>query len=100
MSRTRSIVDARWLDQLADELVEQMAVTLVERIDARVEQLLIERTAAQPRAVDVRTAAARLNVSARTVAQMIASGQLRSVRVGRRRLIPLAALEAMLGDAA
>ncbi|GAB2820584.1 hypothetical protein GCM10022221_18140 [Actinocorallia aurea] len=37
-------------------------------------------------------AAARLGVSSRTVRRMVADGRLKPVQVGRRRLIPVAAL--------
>jgi len=45
-------------------------------------------------------AAAALGVGRTTVYQLIASGRLRSLRVGRRRIVPMAALEAFLVEAA
>jgi excisionase family DNA binding protein len=53
----------------------------------------------EPVLVDARTAAARLSVSDRTVRRMTADGRLQSTRVGRRRLIPVAALDALPGSA-
>jgi excisionase family DNA binding protein len=47
-------------------------------------------------AVGVAEAARRLGLSARTVATLIARHELPSRRVGRRRIIPIAALEAFL----
>lgn len=47
-------------------------------------------------AVDVPEAARRLSVSVRTVAALIATGELASRRIGRRRIIPVKALEAFL----
>jgi excisionase family DNA binding protein len=47
-------------------------------------------------AVDVVEAAKRLSLSPRTVATLIARGELQSRKVGRRRIIPVAALEAFL----
>jgi len=47
-------------------------------------------------AVGVTEAARRLGLSARTVATLIARRELPSRRVGRRRIIPIAALEAFL----
>lgn len=47
-------------------------------------------------AVDVREAARRLSLSPRTVAALIASGELQTVKVGRRRIVPVRALERFL----
>ena len=47
-------------------------------------------------AVGVAEAARRLGLSARTVATLIARRELPSRRVGRRRIIPIAALEAFI----
>jgi len=45
-------------------------------------------------AVGVVEAARRLGLSARTVAKLVAKRELPSRKVGRRRIIPVAALEA------
>jgi excisionase family DNA binding protein len=47
-------------------------------------------------AVGITEAARRLGVSVRTVSNLIAAKELTSRKVGRRRLIPVAALEAFL----
>jgi excisionase family DNA binding protein len=47
-------------------------------------------------AVTVREAARRLSVSTRTVATLVAQRELMSRRIGRRRVIPLTALEDFL----
>ena len=47
-------------------------------------------------AVNVREAARRLGVSPRTIATLIAHGELLSRRIGRRRVIPVEALERFL----
>jgi len=47
-------------------------------------------------AVGVAEAARRLGLSARTVATLIARRELHSRKVGRRRIIPIAALEAFI----
>lgn len=44
-------------------------------------------------AVDIREAARRLTLSPRTVASMVARHELPSLKVGRRRIIPVTALE-------
>jgi excisionase family DNA binding protein len=47
-------------------------------------------------ALDVREAARRLSISPRTLAVLIAKGEIQSRKVGRRRIIPVAALEKFL----
>ena len=47
-------------------------------------------------AVDVREAARRLSLSPRTVATLISRRELPSRKVGRRRIIPVVALEAFV----
>jgi excisionase family DNA binding protein len=47
-------------------------------------------------AVDIREAARRLSLSPRTVATLVARGELPSQKVGRRRIISVAALEAFI----
>jgi excisionase family DNA binding protein len=50
----------------------------------------------EPLAIGIQEAARRLGVSARTVATLIARGELPSRRIGRRRVIPVALLQAFL----
>ena len=52
--------------------------------------------AAEPLAVSVNEAARRLSLSSRTVATLISTKALRSIKVGRRRVIPLKSLEDFL----
>jgi excisionase family DNA binding protein len=47
-------------------------------------------------AVNIPEAARRLGLSTRTVASLISRHELRSRKVGRRRIIPVSALEAFL----
>jgi excisionase family DNA binding protein len=47
-------------------------------------------------AVDIREAARQLGLSPRTVATLVSRRELPSCKVGRRRIIPIAALEAFL----
>jgi len=47
-------------------------------------------------AVNIPEAARRLGLSARTVAALVSRGQLTSRKVGRRRIIPVLALEVFL----
>lgn len=52
-----------------------------------------------PMAVDVPTAAKALGMSNGKTWQLVISGELRSKLVGRRRLVPVAAIREFLGDA-
>lgn len=47
-------------------------------------------------ALDVREAARRLSISPRTLALLIARGEIQSRKIGRRRIIPMMALEKFL----
>jgi len=47
----------------------------------------------EPIAVDIREAARRLSLSPRTVATLIARKELPSLNIGRRRIIPVTALD-------
>jgi excisionase family DNA binding protein len=49
-------------------------------------------------AVDIPEAARRLGLSTRTVAALVSRQELSSRKVGRRRIIPVAALEAFLNQ--
>jgi excisionase family DNA binding protein len=49
-------------------------------------------------AVSVEDAARRLGISPRGVARLVAGGELSSLRVGRRRLIPVQAIDRLLVD--
>jgi excisionase family DNA binding protein len=50
-------------------------------------------------ALDIVEAAKRLSLSPRTVASLIKSGELHSLKVGRRRIVPIAAItEFLRGD--
>ncbi|MBX5493276.1 MAG: helix-turn-helix domain-containing protein [Chloroflexi bacterium] len=51
-----------------------------------------------PLAVRPAQAAGLLNVSRRTICTLLARGELRSVRIGRARLIPRAELERLLNN--
>lgn len=47
-------------------------------------------------ALNVRDAARQLSISPRTLATLIARGEIQSRKVGRRRIVPIAALEKFL----
>jgi excisionase family DNA binding protein len=51
-----------------------------------------------PLAYGVEAAAQAIDVSSRTIANLIASGRLRVTRVGRRILIPTSELEKLLAE--
>jgi excisionase family DNA binding protein len=52
----------------------------------------------EPLAVDVREASRLTSLSVRTIRRYIAGGQLKAARVGRRVVVPLDALRALVGD--
>ena len=49
-------------------------------------------------AVSIPEAASRLGLSSRTIATLVSRRELASRKVGRRRIIPVAALEAFVSD--
>lgn len=53
----------------------------------------------EPLAVDIREAGRLLSLSARTIRRHIRSGRIKSVRVGRRILVPVEVLAQMLTEA-
>jgi excisionase family DNA binding protein len=65
---------------------------LIEVLAEAVSQRLANRATEPAKLLGVREAAARLGVSERTIRALIASGELRSLRVGRRRLVPVDAI--------
>lgn len=51
---------------------------------------------AEPLLVPVRVAATRLSIGRDTTYELVRSGRLRSVAIGRRRLVPVSELEAFV----
>ena len=83
------------LERFLEVFVERLVVGVLARVDQRLEHALAERSSERA-AVDVATAAERLGISQRGVARLLASGKLPSLRVRRRRLILLQALEQLV----
>jgi excisionase family DNA binding protein len=52
----------------------------------------------EPLLVSVREAAEMLGVSIRTAAKLVDSGELRSLKIGRRRLVPVAAVHELIAE--
>jgi excisionase family DNA binding protein len=85
------------VDRYVGRFVDHLAELLADRIDARLEAL--HQARGDDRAgYDVTEVATRLGVSERTVWDLINTEQLRSVKVGRRRVIPASALARLLAD--
>ncbi len=80
---------------LLEQLIDQLARVLAARVDARLDELRAERADGRV-ALDIAQAAARLGVSTRSVRRLMETGVLETLRIGRRRLINAAALEALL----
>ena len=87
--------DQELLDRFLDVFADHLAAGLLERVDQRAAELAAERNS-EGGAVNVEEAARRLGISPRGVARLLASGELPSLRVGRRRLVPLGALERLV----
>lgn len=67
-----------------DRAIDELRAALVEAL---------ERPAIEPAMVSIDDAADRLSISRRTLMARIADGSIRSVKVGRRRLVPMSAIE-------
>jgi len=52
----------------------------------------------QPRAISVTAAAAALGVSVRMLRALIARGEIRTILIGRRRLVPAAEVERLAAE--
>jgi excisionase family DNA binding protein len=74
---------------------------VVEDIEARVAAAALRPTveADSTVTVSVAEAARRLGISTSKFKQLVAPGEVRSIKVGDRRLIPVSALDAFVGDA-
>jgi excisionase family DNA binding protein len=81
------------LDLAVQRFVDTLAAEMATRIEARLDGLLADRG---PQALDVKQAAARLGVSDRTVHQLVMSGKVPSIKVGRRRVIAASTIDRML----
>jgi excisionase family DNA binding protein len=87
------------LAMLLDRFLDRLVVELANRIEERLERLAAEHGSDGPHALDVKQAAARLGVSPTTMHELVMSGQVASVKVGRRRLIAASTIDRMLaGD--
>lgn len=92
------MTDSSTLDHFLGLLVDRLAVELADRVDQRLEQLAQAKAADGPTALDVKQAAARLGVSDRTMHALVISGQVPSVKVGRRRLIAPSTIQRLLTE--
>lgn len=79
------------LEKGAADLVEQ-----VKRLSADIARMAEHRPPPARRAVSVNEAAESLGVSRTTMFGLLESGEVRSVKVGTRRLVPVVALDAFL----
>lgn len=81
------------LDALVDVIAERVAERVLERLD---ERDALRGPAGITNALRMDEAGRRLGLSEREVQRQVLSGALRSVKVGRVRLIPLSALDEFL----
>ena len=88
------------LEQVTDLFVDRLVAELADRIDQRLERLSSGRApAAGPRGYDIKEAAERLGVSQTKMKELLVSGEVPSVKVGRRRLIAASAIARLLDGA-
>lgn len=81
--------------------MSRLEAAVAELVAALREELAQAPPAAMPdRLLDVDEAATVLGVSRTSVYQELQAGRLRSVKVGRRRLIPSSAIAEFIGDRA
>jgi excisionase family DNA binding protein len=77
---------------------DRLEVAVRELVDALREELRLERQAGPPPLLSVDQAAERLGVSRTSMYGMIRRGELRTIRVGRRRLVPESAIADVVED--
>ncbi|MHB1533917.1 MAG: excisionase family DNA-binding protein [Acidimicrobiales bacterium] len=81
------------VERAASELAED-----VRRLTGEV-TTLVERPTTQPKAVSVDDAAQLLGLGRSSLYELIETGRIRSVKVGSRRLVPMAAIDEFLSGA-
>lgn len=91
----RDGVDQELLDRFLDVFADHLAAGLLVRVDQRVAELAASHDN-RGGAVSAEEAAKRLGISPCGVARLMSSGELPSLRVGRRRLVPLGAVERLI----
>lgn len=88
------------LEQVTDLFVDRLVAELANRIERRLEQLGSARApAVGPRGYDIKQAAERLGISQTKMKELLVSGEVPSVKVGRRRLIAASAIARLLDGA-
>ena len=85
-------------EQLVAEAVRQAVREELDQVLAAVRDMVAAAGKPEPKSVTLTEAAARHQVSERTLERRIKSGELPSIRVGRRLLIPVAALDEYFSD--
>jgi excisionase family DNA binding protein len=94
-SAERGIPMTDAFDALLDRLADQLADRLLARIDVRLDA---RASVGHPDAYRPAEVAEVLRLSRREIGRHLASGRLRSVRVGRLRLIPRSAVADFLAE--
>jgi excisionase family DNA binding protein len=81
--------------------MSRLDAAVAELVEALREELRVEAAAPRPdRLLDIESTAETLGVTKATLYKELGSGRLRSIKVGRRRLIPSSALEAYIAERA
>jgi excisionase family DNA binding protein len=84
------------LEEILDGIVYRAVKRAVAEVLAEVLPQLLTAPAESTSILDVPAAAARLGLGTTKTKQLIASGELASVTVGRRRKVPLVAIESYI----
>lgn len=90
------MTDEALFDRFLDRLLDRLAAELADRVEQRLDRVADARSSGT--GLDSKQAAARLGISERTLREMVASGRVPSVKVGRRRVFSAAAIERLLTE--
>jgi excisionase family DNA binding protein len=88
------VTDEALFERFLDRFVDRLAAELADRVEQRLDRLQSARQSGA--GLDSKQAAARLGVSERTLRELVVSGQVPSVKVGRRRVFSAAAIERLM----
>jgi excisionase family DNA binding protein len=83
------------IDQVFYDMVRQAVRDEMAQVIAEVRAMVAEGQNPEPKSLSIREAAERHSVSERTIYRLIQRGELASLRVGTRHVIPVAALNAV-----
>lgn len=83
-------------DRLAPDVVEQIAEAIRTVLERELRDVVLGRSPSAESPLDTKQTCQRLNISPRKLDELVALGELRPLRVGRKRLFPQEQLTAFL----